>query len=169
MKKLTSMLKRNLVICLLLVLSLNFIFFVFYKKSIPSIVYVDSNKLFTEFKMTKELKIKGEKELQFKKHQLDSLQFLLKATVDNDRRSAILQQLINEKQIIEEFQLNYSQLNSEKIMERISIYTKDFAELNDYDLIIGSRGKDQLLYGKKDKDVTVLLLQYLNEKYEGFQ
>lgn len=169
MKKLTSMQRRILFICFTLVLVLNIVFFVFYMKSIPSIVYVDSNKLFTDFKMTKELKVKGEKELQFKNHQLDSLQFLLKTTVDNHTRTGILQQLINQKQILEEFQLNYSQLNSEKIMERISIYTKDFAELNNYDLIIGSNGKQQLLYGKKDKDVTILLLNYLNKKYEGFQ
>jgi Skp family chaperone for outer membrane proteins len=161
--------KKIPLLLLLLILFIAGFIILYFKNSNNSIVYVDSHKLFEEFKMTKEIKEAGEKKLRFKKHQLDSLQFLLKTVEDNDTRSVIMQQFINQKQIIEEFQLNYSQSNSDKIWERISNYSKDFAELKHYDLIIGSNGKEQLLYGKKDMNVTVLLLDYLNKKYEGFQ
>jgi outer membrane protein len=139
-----------------------------FKKSENSIAYVDSQKLFDEFKMTQELKLAGEQELRLKKHQLDSLQIELKNGTDNSTRSVIMQQLINQKQILEEFQARYSQLNSEKIWNRISSYTQDFANSNNFDFIIGSNGKQQLLYGKKSKDVTETLLQYINKRYEGY-
>ncbi|WP_162126059.1 OmpH family outer membrane protein [Flavobacterium phycosphaerae] len=163
------MLKKFPLLLLLFILFISGFTILYFKNANNSIVYVDNYKLFEGFRMTKELKEAGEKELRFKKIQLDSLQFLLNKAADNTSRSAIMQQLINQKQAIEEFQSNYSQSNSEKIWERISNYTKDFAELKHYDLVIGSNGKEQLLYGKKDKDVTVLLLDYLNKRYEGFQ
>jgi outer membrane protein len=119
--------------------------------------------------MTKELKLTGEKELKFKNSQLDSLQYLLKIATDDKSKSALMQQFIHQKQFIYEFQRDYIQSNSEKIWGRISTYTKDFAESKGYDIIIGSNGKEQLIYGKKDKDITKPLLDYINKKYEGFQ
>lgn len=160
---------KKILIALLIFISLLTGFSIYhFKKSENTIVYVNSQKLFDEFKMTQELKLAGEKELRIKKHQLDSLQVELKNGTDNSSRSVIMQQLINQKQIVEEFQVRYSQLNSEKIWNRISKYTEDFATSNNFDFIISSNGKEQLLYGKKSKDVTVVLLQYINKRYEGY-
>lgn len=161
--------KRIFFCSFLLLLSIAAILYVYCQKSNSSIVYVDSNKLFTDFKMTKELKIAGEKELKFKNSQLDSLKFLLNVAHDENSKSALMQRFVSQKQSIDEFQRDYIQSNSEKIWSRISTYSKDFAESKGYDIIIGSNGKEQLLYGKKEKDITVLLLNFINKKYEGFQ
>lgn len=144
------------------------ILFVYFKKSNPPIVYVDSNALFNNFQMTKELKIDGEKELRMKTNQIDSLQNLLKSVSDENTKSLLIQRLISKKQEVEAFQNEFTQLNTQKIWAKIDTYTKDFAEAEDYDFIIGFNRKEQLLYGKKDKDITKLLLNYINKKYEGF-
>ena len=160
--------KRIFFSCFLILLSLNVVFFLYFRKSDNSIVYVDSNQLFSGFKMTKELKNAGEKELRLKNAQIDSLQTSLKLAADDNYKSFIIKQLISKKQEIDEFEKEYAQLNSEKIWSRIDAYTKDFGEAKGYDFIIGSNGKGQLFYGKKEKDVTKLLLNYINKKYEGF-
>lgn len=162
------MLKRNLVICLLLVLSLSVIFFVFYKKNVSSIVYVNSNELFTEFKMTKELKLAGEKEIRLKNSQIDSLRNLVSLTSDESSKSVLIEQLINKKQEIAEFENQYTQLNSQKIWSRIAVYSSDYAKLKGYDFILNSNNNQTVLAGNKDKDVTKELLNFINEKYEGF-
>ena len=161
--------KRIFFSCFLLLLSLSVILFVYIQKSNSTIVYVDNNKLFNDFKMTKELKDKGEKELRFKNTQLDSLQFLLKITSDENSKSEIMQRFIHQKQDIDEFQQHYIQLNSDKIWSRISEYTKNFSELKGYTIVIGSNGKQNVLYGVREKDITVPLLNFINKKYEGFQ
>nr|WP_291128484.1 OmpH family outer membrane protein [Flavobacterium sp. UBA7682] len=134
-----------------------------------SVVYVNNKKIFTEFNMTKELKTAGEKQLEFKNSQLDTIQFLLKNAPDEATNSLLMQRFIDKKHEVEEFQNNFTQSNSEKIWGRISTYAKDFAELNGYELIIDSDGKKTVLYGEKGKDVTLPLLNYINKKYEGFQ
>lgn len=154
---------------LVLLISLPFPMCFYYKQTVNSVVYVDNLKLFNEFKMTKELKEKGEKELKFKNDQLDSIQFLLKIAPDERTKSLLMQRIIAHKQEVDEFESNFTQSNTDRIWSRMSLYSKEFAELNGYDFIISSDGGRSLLYGKKNKDVTLLLLNFINKKYEGFQ
>lgn len=159
--------KRILLISILSLLSIATVLVIYYKKSTTSIAYVDSSKLFTDFKMTKELRLAGEKELKFKNAQLDSLQLLLKTVYDPDSRSAIMRSLINQQQLIADYQNNFTATNSEKIWSRIEAYSKDFARKNDYDIIIGSQYKGDILYGEDKLNVTVQLLDFINKKYDG--
>lgn len=159
--------KRILLISLLSLLSIATVLVIYYVKSNTSIAYVDNSKLFADFKMTKELKNTVEKELQFKNSQLDSLQLLLKLTSDQDLRSSIMQRLITQQQAIEDYQKNFIDSNSAKIWSRIEAYSKDFARKNDYDIIIGSQYKGDILYGEDKLNVTVQLLDFINKKYDG--
>ncbi len=160
--------KRIFFISFLLIAFFTIILFGYIQKSSSSIVYVDSNTLFNDFQMTRELKTDGEKELRRKTSQIDSLQNLLQSASDENTKSFLLQSIISKKQEIEAFQNEFTQLSTQKIWSKIDTYTKDFAEAEDYDFIIGFNRKEQLLYGKKDKDITKLLLNYINKKYEGF-
>ncbi len=161
--------KRNLFICLLLFLSLSVVFFVFYKKSVNSIVYANSEALFSEFRMTHELKVAGEKELRIKNSQIDSLQNLLRLTADESSKSALIEILINKRQEVDEFHNQFIQSNSQKIWLRIAAYSNDYATLKGYELILNSNNNQTVLAGNKNKDVTKELLNFINKKYEGFQ
>jgi|SRR6218665_2317388 len=154
---------------LLLIISISAILFIYSQKYNPTIAYVDSGKLFTDFNMTKELRKSGEKEIKNQERKLDSLQIVLTNTADQASKSLLIQQIIKQRQEIDEFHLSFSQQNSEKIWSRISLYTKEFAESNKFEMIIGADGNQQVLYCSKEKDVTLLLLSFINKKYEGFQ
>jgi len=118
--------------------------------------------------MTKELKLAGEKEIRLKNSQIDSLRNLVSLTSGETSKSVLIEQLINKKQEIAEFENQYTQLNSQKIWSRIAVYSSDYAKLKGYDFILNSNNNQTVLAGNKDKDVTKELLNFINEKYEGF-
>jgi outer membrane protein len=119
--------------------------------------------------MTKELQIEGEKMLELKKRELDSLKLLLKSELIKEKSSLLMQHYLVKRQEIDEYQVTFVKYNTEKIWDRISTYTTDFAMLNDYDMIIDADEKKSILYGDKEHDVTLDLLKYINMKYEGYQ
>lgn len=153
----------------LLLFSLLFIVYTLYfsKNSKNATVYVDNNKLFNEFRMTKELKKEGEKELSEVKKQIDSISIKLNLVSSENEKSNLIQEIINRRQYIEEFQLHFTQTNSDKIWSRIESYAKDYAEKNNIELIIGKQFKGDVIYGSKKIDETDMLLTYINKKYEG--
>ncbi|MCF6133248.1 OmpH family outer membrane protein [Flavobacterium wongokense] len=144
-------------------------FFICYKMMPASTVYVDSEKLFTEFKMTKELKKAGEHQLQLKTAKLDSLQLQVRMTQDEKTRALIMQEFIKQQQEIDAFQQEFTALNSKNIWARIATYSADYAEAKGYDFILNSNNNQTVLAGSKKKDITGQLLNYINKKYEGFQ
>lgn len=145
------------------------VFLICYKMMSSSIVYVDGEKLFSEFKMTKELKKMGEHELQLKTAKLDSLQILISATKNENLRSILMRDYIRKQQEFEVFQTDYTALNSKKIWKRIKSYSEEYAKLMGYDFIFMSNSNQTILTGSKSKSITVELLNYIDKKYEGYQ
>lgn len=140
---------------------------VYFTKSSNSIVYVDNLKLFNEFRMTKELKKEGEKEISEIKKQIDSLSIKIGLTSSEIEKSALIQEIISRRQYVEEFQTNFTQTNSDKIWSRIESYSKDYAEKNHVELIVGSQFKGDVIYGAAKINETEKLLIFINNKYEG--
>jgi outer membrane protein len=151
----------------LLLLLLFFVGYFYVKSSKKTIVYVDNVALFNGFQMTKELKGEGEKILSKKKQTLDSLQLQLSFKIAETDKGMVINKIIQQQQEVQKFENEYIQNNSEKIWKRISVYSKEFAEKNDYVLIIGSQYKGDVIYGNNTINVTNEMLNFINKKYEG--
>ena len=136
----------------------------------PKVVYVDNVKIFNDFNMTKELKLSGEKEFNFKKTYLDSLYLKLQSSeISPQEKKILMQEFIQKKEELEQFNQIFASEQSSKIWTRIKSYTSEFSKENKYKLIIGSENKSNVLFADEDIDVTNDLLTYINKKYEGLK
>ncbi|UUC46485.1 OmpH family outer membrane protein [Flavobacterium cerinum] len=154
-------------IALFLLLAGTISFFIL-NNSDRKIVYVDNVRLFDGFNMTKELKKRGEQEFNTRKKVLDSLYVTLQQEgISEVQKEAITRELIAKKQEFEAFNQQFAAEESAKIWSRINGYTTDFSKEKDYDLIVGSENKRNVLYAKETVDVTNELISFINKKYEG--
>lgn len=136
----------------------------------PKIVYVDNIKLFDNFNMTKELKNSGEKEFNLKKMTVDSLYAKLQSPkISSSEKKLIMQQFVQQKEELEQFNQYFAAEQSSKIWARIKSYSSEFSKENKYQLIIGSENKINVLFADENIDVTNDLLTYINKKYEGLK
>lgn len=156
----------NIVLITLLVAFFTFNFLQSNKK----IVYVDNPKIFDGFNMTKEMKRVGEKEFNARKKNLDLLYSKLQSqTISDGNKKMLMQQFIQGKEELEQFNQNFASEESSKIWARIHGYTTEFSQENKYQLIIGSQNKQSVLFADENVDVTNELLTYINNKYEGLK
>jgi outer membrane protein len=152
-----------------LLISLLVFFLIFYFfKSNKEIVYVDNVKLFDGFVMTKEMKRAGEKEFNSRKSVLDNLYSNLQSpSISASEKKLLMQQFIQGKEELEQFNQVFGSEQSSKIWARIKSYTAEFSKDKNYYLVIGSDNKQTVLFADEKIDVTNELLMYLNKKYEG--
>lgn len=162
--------KLNLLIVVncLLISVLSFFVVSFLIKSDKEIVYIDNVKLFDGFVMTKEMKRVGEKEFNSKKSILDNLYSTLQSpTISASEKKQLMQQFIQGKEELEQFNQTFAIEQSTKIWSRIKSYTAEFSKDKNYQLVIGSDNKQTVLFADEKIDITNELLTYLNKKYEG--
>lgn len=134
------------------------------------VVYVDNIKIFDGFNMTKEMKKVGEKEFNTRKAILDSLYAKLQSnTISEAEKKAMMPQFIQGKEELEQFNQNFALQETEKIWKRINSYVTEFSSENNYKIIIGSENKRDVLYANEKVDITIDLIYYLNNKYEGIK
>lgn len=145
-----------------------FVILLFLYLNQKKIVLVHSAIVFNEFAMTKEMKQDGENEIKNRKSQIDSLYKLLQSKEIRIDKNLILNQIIEQKNDLDNFKNNYPKLNSEKIWNRISIYAKEFSKENGYDVLLGSETNSDVIYSDEEMNVTNDFIIYLNNKYEGF-
>ena len=144
-----------------------FLLFYFFKLN-KEIVYVDTAKLFDGFVMTKEMKRVGEKEFNSRKLVLDNLYSNLQSpTISASEKKELMQQLIQGKEELEQFNQTFATEQTTKIWSRIKSYTAEFSKDKNYQLVVGSDNKQAVLFADEKIDVTNDLLIYLNKKYEG--
>nr|WP_281310768.1 OmpH family outer membrane protein [Flavobacterium flavigenum] len=133
-------------------------------------MYVDNIKLFDNFNMTKELKNSGEKEFNLKKTTVDSLYAKLQSPeISPSEKKLLMQQFVQQKEELEQFNQYFAAEQSSKIWARIKSYSSEFSKENKYQLIIGSESKTNVLFADENIDVTNDLLTYINKKYEGLK
>lgn len=146
------------------------IIFISYKFSRveEKIVYVDNNKLFEEFRMTKEMRKKGEKEFNDKKVYLDSLYLnLQRQDISKEAKDIMTKEFIVKREEFDQFNQSFAVTESEKIWSRIISYSKTFSKENNYKIIVGSNDKRNVLYAEESIDITKQLTEYINKKYAG--
>lgn len=158
---------KLVVIALLIGALTTYLFFALFSEK-RAIVYVDSVKLFEGFKMTNEMKRVGEKEFNDRKLVLDNLYSSLQgSSVSVLQKKELMQQFIQGKEELEQFNQTFASEQTQKIWSRIRSYTSEFSKDQNYQLIVGSDNKQMVLFADEKIDVTNDLLTYLNKKYEG--
>ncbi|WP_317047379.1 OmpH family outer membrane protein [Flavobacterium hydrophilum] len=154
----------------ILTITILLFFILFNYNNSPKIVYVDNIKLFDNFNMTKELKNSGEKEFNLKKMAVDSLYTKLQSPeISPSQKKLVMQQFVQQKEELEQFNQYFAAEQSSKIWARIKSYASEFSKENKYQLIIGSENKINVLFADEKIDVTNDLLTYINKKYEGLK
>lgn len=133
-----------------------------------NIVYVNSIEVFDGFAMTKEIQRAGEKEFNSKKIILDNLYSNLQSSkISAAQKKELMQQFIQGKEELEQFNQTFAAEQSTQIWSRIKSYTAEFSKDKNYQLVLGSDNKQVILFADENIDVTKDLLTYLNKKYEG--
>lgn len=134
------------------------------------IIYVNNVKVFEGFNMTKELKKVGEKEFNNRKLHLDSLYSKLQSPeISSLDKKNLMQLFIQEKEELNQFNDYFGAEQSSKIWARIRSYSSEFSKENDYQIILGSDNKGNVLFADESIDITNDLLTYINKKYEGLK
>jgi outer membrane protein len=147
------------------------------KEPEKKIVYIDNTKLYNEFKLTQELQTKLTEEFRVKKNSLDSLEMevlshakLLQQSKNISQSEIQKFQLKKEdfllrKQKLEEEQVQLTEQYNSQILNQINQYIKEFGDENKIDLIVGSNGDGNVMYGSSELDMTDEAISYLNSKY----
>lgn len=167
------MLKNNLktlTFVNLIVISLIIGFLLFDKIfSVQKIVYVDNQKLFDNFQMTKDLKKIGETEFNLKKKEIDSLYLRAQGDLGESEKESLMKLLISKREEFDYFNQTYASIEATKIWNRIDSYVVKFSEEKKYKIIIGANSKRDVLFADKEIDVTQELMDYVNKRYEGLK
>ncbi|HEX9981247.1 MAG TPA: OmpH family outer membrane protein [Flavobacterium sp.] len=143
------------------------IFLFIYHAPSPEVVYVNKMKLFENFAMTKEVKQRGENEFNRRKLEIENLYTKLNITTDEKSRRQIFEKIVKAKNDLDAFNQAFINEESNKIWVRINNYTQLFSNTQKYKLIVGSEGKETVLFGDPALDVTNQLVAFMNKKYEG--
>ena len=151
---------------------------IYYSTKSTKVVYVDLNKAYSEFKMTKELDAKLTLTEQNRKNILDSLKFkfeLVTRQLNNDMKNTELQKQYS--MIREEYSLRQQQLTTDQdeqtkqyndqIFKQINQYVQDYRKEKGYDIVLGASGNGAVMSADEKFDITSDMVNYMNEKYQG--
>ena len=131
------------------------------------VLVVESEKIFNEFKMTKEVKKDGEIILKKLNSNLDSLYNQMNFEKNEQIKTALTQRIIEERQKVQDFNDHFISEESTKIWNRINSYTSDYGKEKNCSVIIGSQKNGNVFYIESEHDITSDLLNYINKRYEG--
>lgn len=131
------------------------------------IVYVDNEKLFNSFQMTKDLKRLGEIEFNDRKKEVDSLYLKIQDDLGQEEKESVMKLFASKRDELDQFNQTFAINETEKIWNRINSYVKSYSIENDCQIIIGSNSNRDILYANENIDITVELTDYINKKYEG--
>jgi len=138
--------------------------------------FIDSVKVYNEFKLTKELKSKYERVSNTRQIILDSLKIELIAMesqmrANDEHAKAMYEKKINEyKYKADMFLQDNQRLNSvytEQVMNQLNQYIKEYGEKRGYDYIYGADGSGSLLYANQDNDISDEIIEYINLSYQN--
>lgn len=150
---------------------LSSIFWNISKKRSQKIVYVELEKVYENFTLSKYYNTNVEKYQNACQLVLDSLELEIKMLIQYNS-DPILIRKSKDKYFKKrnEFEQNYQlQTNqySEKVMKQLNQYLEDYGDENQFDYIMIKQLKSQILYANKENDVTNEVITYINKKYQG--
>lgn len=146
-----------------------------YSTYLNKTAFVNSNKLFQEFKMTKELEKSLKTTQDMRKKIIDSLMIEVKYAYKSDKMSEKEMFIFKQKEkeykekdaeFLKQDEIQTQKYNSQ-IWNQINSYIKEYGVKNSYTYIYGANGEGTLIYAEKSKDITNEVLKFINERYEG--
>ncbi|WP_318580817.1 OmpH family outer membrane protein [Flavobacterium columnare] len=132
----------------------------------PDVVCVNNAKLFEGFNMTKEMKKAGDREFRTQKAVLDSLYAKIN-TPGNENNENLNKEFILKRNEFEQASQAFVMEESAKIWKRLQEYVQEYATQQNYQVVIGSTQEQQVIYANPKVDITLDLIQFSNQKYEG--
>ena len=166
-KKVTSTLVIILSIIVLFLLALAVFHFTSQKQEI---VFVNNVTWFNEFNMAKDMGRKHKVAIEKQKKSFDSLYTvynILKEQKSIAKLPQLEQQLQQKDAELKQMEAYLSKDVSQQVWNRLNTYIKDYGKVNEYQLILGTQGSGNIMYGEESLDITLDLLEYANTKYEG--
>lgn len=168
------MLKKNLpLILLFIVISGVFLFsFLSSKKT----AYVNTYQVYEQFKLKKELEKKLKQTELGRQTVLDSIKAKIQFSFSNKllneaERNIQISELkeayyLKEQQFSKENETQAQQYTSQ-IWEQLNQYIKEFGNENKYDYIYGATGEGNLMFANEKEDITSVVIEFVNKRYEG--
>jgi outer membrane protein len=154
------------------------VIYLFTKKE--KIVYVDSVRLFEEYKMKQDFQSKIESRKTSYKKYLDSSKLDLKVRYESMVKRKVKEgskeafEYVKAEQLFfmkeKEYNDDIETISAEyttQIWKQLNQYTKEYGELNSYDFIFGAKGDGNLMHARASVDVTESVIKFVNNKYEG--
>lgn len=134
------------------------------------ICYVDTVKVFNDYRMKLELEKKEEPVLLGIKSRVDSLKYLHDALMRSSSadQGEIKQIEMQVMQLSDAFKKEYSRSNSdinEKVWKSLNPEIDAFAQREHIDLLLGANGMGSVLYGSDVTDLTKKLTKFVNDRY----
>lgn len=130
-------------------------------------VYFNSQEVFENFNMTRELYAEGNKEIKLRQNKIDALYLRINESTSEKLKDSLTQVLLIENENLKEFNQSFTSSESLKIWARINSYANDFIKDSDYHIVVGSMNNSMLIYGEEKRNITQEFLDYINKKYEG--
>ncbi len=154
------------------------------KYNSPKIAYVRSNDLIYAYEGTKEAQTKYTQQKERLQANADTLKLGFQKAIasynenyskmniteraeQEQRLSSQESQLQQYIQAIEEKSATQDDEMMQSVLNQINSFAKDYGEEHGYDVILGTTSSGNVLYGKKDLDITEELLKALNQQYRG--
>lgn len=143
------------------------------------IAFVELQKVFDEFEMTKEYKSKLETVVLARKNITDSLGLdltarskALKQTQSPDQNK--VQGFLYDKEYyqekvkqMDEDNLALKRKYDSEINSQLNQYVKDYGQKNGYRFIYGAEGSGVLMYARETDNISEQVISYINERYKG--
>lgn len=137
------------------------------------IVYVDTIKLFNEYNLKKDLEREAERKLLALKGEIDSTTAALKTAVSQKRSKVEVEELqyrflSKKREVEDEYRKSNGEIN-EVVWKRLNPLIDQFGKEQGVELMVGANGMGTVLYGDHDKDMTAILIEFVNKQYEKGQ
>lgn len=142
--------------------------------------YVVIQEVFEKFELKKEMAKKYTAVRDARKKILDSLQIDLsvlskRLSAQTTKPSEQDVDLFERKKMelnkyMQEFDQDNIQMTKEfddKIISQLNQYVSDFGKANGYDMIFGNTANGSIMYGTEKNNLTVEVIEYINNKYKG--
>lgn len=132
------------------------------------LVFVDNTKLFNEFNMTKEIKLREEATMKVLKYKIDSLYVIYKGLNKKSKQAKSLEIELNSKsEVLKNVQDNYTNNLTQNVWTRLNEYMSQYGKNNNLTILFGTTGNGNIMYAKEGANITNSVLSFCNKKYEG--
>ena len=118
--------------------------------SANNIAFIDYKSTFENFNMTKDLKKIGDYNANKLRTEIDSLVLVINDNTLADEKESSMKLLLMKREQFKEFEYNYTNIESAKIISRINKYAKAFALQNGYTFLLSHQDTSGILFGKQN-------------------